>query len=69
MNPLFTKIKLVPGTLMVCLAMLLCSNTNNASLNSGKTYVSDYENVLGTSLQIKISAANQDVADQAEAKA
>ncbi|MCO5950373.1 DUF2271 domain-containing protein [Mucilaginibacter flavidus] len=69
MNPLLTKIKLVPGALMVCLAMLLCSNTNNAPLNAGKTYVSDYENVLGTSLQIKISAANQDVADQAEAKA
>jgi thiamine biosynthesis lipoprotein len=65
----FTKIKLLPVTLAVCLVILLCSNTNNAPLNAGSTYVSDYENVLGTSLQIKVSAANRDVADQAEAKA
>jgi len=65
----FTKIKLLPGILAVCLVILLCSNTNNMPLNTGKTYVYDYENVLGTSLQIKISAANQVVADQAEAKA
>ena len=63
------KVKLLSGIIAGGLLFVLCSNTNNALLNNSKTYVSDYENVLGTSLQIKVTATTEDEASLAENQA
>ncbi|OCX51164.1 hypothetical protein BEL04_20880 [Mucilaginibacter sp. PPCGB 2223] len=58
--------KLHPGILAGCLLFILCSGTNNPSIKNNRIYVNDYENVLGTSLQIKVSAASAAEAAVAE---
>ncbi|MBE9665102.1 DUF2271 domain-containing protein [Mucilaginibacter boryungensis] len=51
--------------LVGCFLLLVCSNFKVPS-NKTRMYVSDYENVLGTSLEIKVSAVSQAQATVAE---
>jgi thiamine biosynthesis lipoprotein len=49
-----------------CFLLLVCSNFKVPSTKNARMYVSDYENVLGTSLEIKISALSNNEAVRAE---
>jgi len=61
------KFKLAP--IIVCLLLIVCSSMTVPPAKSNRLYVSDYENVLGTSLEIKIAAASNDNAKVTEDKA
>jgi thiamine biosynthesis lipoprotein len=56
------------GVLVMCV-IVLCSNTIKPKSSLNQTFISDYENVLGTSLQIKVSATSKAEAALAENKA
>ncbi len=58
--------KLFTPVLASCLLFILSSGTNNPSTKNNRTYVNNYENVLGTSLQIKVAAASEAEASLAE---
>jgi len=49
-----------------CFLLLICSNFKVPATKNARMYVSDYENVLGTSLEIKISALSPNQAAAAE---
>ncbi|WP_202020425.1 DUF2271 domain-containing protein [Mucilaginibacter mali] len=49
-----------------CFLLMLCSNFTVPNTKNTRVYVSDYENVLGTSLEIKVSATSPDEAAKAE---
>jgi thiamine biosynthesis lipoprotein len=49
--------------------LLLCSNFKVSATKNARIYVSDYENVLGTSLEIKVSALSETDAAKAETAA
>jgi len=51
------------------LLLILCSSMIIPPAKSGRMYISDYENILGTSLEIKIAALSPDKAKIAEDKA
>jgi FAD:protein FMN transferase len=50
----------------VCLVMILAATVAFVSHSINKLYVSDYENVLGTSMEIKVSANGERSAGKAE---
>ncbi|HKW00558.1 MAG TPA: DUF2271 domain-containing protein [Vicinamibacterales bacterium] len=56
------------GVTTVAVAVSVCS-LQAASGSAVRTFVVDYDNVLGTSLELKIGAPNQDVADRATKRA
>jgi thiamine biosynthesis lipoprotein len=66
-NPI--KIKTLAGICAGILLFVLCSSTSRNPVKSYQTFVSDYENVLGTSAQVKISAASATEAIVAETAA
>ncbi|MES2275665.1 MAG: DUF2271 domain-containing protein [Bacteroidota bacterium] len=49
-----------------CFLLMICSNFTVPSTKNTRMYVSDYENVLGTSLTIKVSATSANEAAKAE---
>jgi thiamine biosynthesis lipoprotein len=51
---------------LVLSLVIFCSETPRSSIKKFRFYTADYENVLGTSLQIKVSAASEDEAVEAE---
>jgi len=57
------------STISSLLLVILCSSMINPPAKNSKMYVSDYENVLGTSLEIKIAATSASDATLAEDKA
>ncbi|MDB5006959.1 MAG: hypothetical protein JWP45_1352 [Mucilaginibacter sp.] len=58
--------RLLTGMLTGFLMIVLCSGTPKTSSKNIQTYVSNYENVLGTSLQIKVFAVSETDAAAAE---
>jgi thiamine biosynthesis lipoprotein len=52
-----------------CFLLMVCSNFTVPSTKNTRMYVSDYENVLGTSLEIKVSSTSADAAANAETAA
>src|ERR1035437_3152662 len=58
--------RLLTGILTGFLMIALCSGTPKTSSKNIQTYVSNYENVLGTSLQIKVFAGSETDAATAE---
>lgn len=61
--------KFIPRILAGCLLFVLCSSANKKPLKNTPAYVNNYENVLGTSLQIKVFTSSATDATTAETRA
>lgn len=65
----YLKMKLTKLTISGVLLLIFLSSAIPPSPKSGRFYVTNYENVLGTSFQMKVVAANANAAAKAEEKA
>ncbi|WP_299579719.1 DUF2271 domain-containing protein [Mucilaginibacter sp.] len=61
--------KFIPRILAGCLLFVLCSSANKIPLKNTQAFVNNYENVLGTSLQIKVFTSSATDAATAETRA
>ncbi|HWZ13984.1 MAG TPA: DUF2271 domain-containing protein [Mucilaginibacter sp.] len=61
--------KLIQTTICSFLLLILCASASKPPAKSGNLYVSDYENVLGTSFELKIDAGSPVQAQTAETAA
>jgi thiamine biosynthesis lipoprotein ApbE len=58
-----------PTTKLILLGLATCLAGGSAATNRGQVYVFHHENVLGTSLELKVSAATKAEAERAESAA